>query len=77
MGSSCTTVSSQCISFQVLRSTTLSCIFDAESISRSYYILFLFVGVAVKGHRFALFVVDLLFYVGSDSRYIEEAHCAL
>ena len=34
---------------------------------------FLFVGVPVKGHRFALFVVNLLFYVGWDSRYSEEA----
>ena len=36
-------------------------------------ILFLFDGVPVKGHRFALFFVDLLFYVGWDSRYSEEA----
>ena len=34
---------------------------------------FLFVGVPVKGHRFALFFVDLLFYLGSGSRYSEEA----
>ena len=27
----------------------------------------------MKGHRFALFFVDLLFYVGWDSRYSEEA----
>ena len=27
--------------------------------------------------RFALFVVNLLFYVGSDSRHTEEAQCAL
>ena len=41
--------------------------------SRSWNIAFFFVGVPVKGHRFALFFVDLLFYVGSDSRYTEEA----
>ena len=40
---------------------------------RSWYIAFFFVSVPVKGHRFALFFVDLLFYVGSDSRYTEEA----
>ena len=34
---------------------------------------FLFVGVPVKGHRFALFFGHLLFYVGWDSRYSEEA----
>ena len=45
--------------------------------SRSWYNAFFFVSVPVKGHRFALFFVDLLFYVGSDSRYTEEAHCAL
>ena len=50
------------------------CVWDD---SRSWYIAFLLVGVPVKGHRFALFFVDLLFYVGSDSRYTEEAHCAL
>ena len=27
----------------------------------------------MKGHRFALLFVDLLFYVGRDSRYSEEA----
>ena len=36
-------------------------------------ISFLFDGVPVKGHRSALFFVDLLFYVGWDSRYSEEA----
>ena len=36
-------------------------------------ILFLFDGVPVKGHRVALFFVDLLFYVGWDSRYSEQA----
>ena len=36
-------------------------------------ILFLFDGVPVKGHRSALFFVDLLFYVGWDSRYSEQA----
>ena len=36
-------------------------------------ILFLFDGVPMKGHRSALFFVDLLFYVGWDSRYSEEA----
>ena len=41
--------------------------------SRSWYIAFSLVGVPVKGHRFALFFVDLLFYVGWDSRYSEEA----
>ena len=46
------------------------CVWDG---SRSWYIAFLLVGVPVKGHRFALFVVDLLFYVGRDSRYSEEA----
>ena len=35
-------------------------------------ILFLFDGVPVKGHRSALFFVDLLIYVGWDSRYSEE-----
>ena len=36
-------------------------------------ISFLFDGVPVKGHRSALFFVDLLFYVGWDSRYSEQA----
>ena len=36
-------------------------------------ILFLFDGFPVKGHCSALFFVDLLFYVGRDSRYSEEA----
>ena len=36
-------------------------------------LFFLIVGVPVKGHRFALFFVDLLFYLGSGSRYSEEA----
>ena len=42
---------------------------------RSWYVVFLFVGIVVpvKRHRFALFFVDLLFYVGWDSRYSEEA----
>ena len=40
--------------------------------SRSWYIAFFFVSVPVEGHRFALFFVDLLFYVGWDSRYSEE-----
>ena len=31
----------------------------------------------MKAHRFVLFVVDLLFYVGPDSRHTEDAHCAL
>ena len=33
------------------------CVWDD---SRSWYIAFLLVGVPVKGHRFALFFVDLL-----------------
>ena len=41
--------------------------------SRSWYIAFLLVCVPVKGHRFALLFVDLLFHVGRDSRYGEEA----
>ena len=43
------------------------CVWDD---SRSWYIL---VCVPVKGHRFALLFVDLLFYVGRDSRYSKEA----
>ena len=35
--------------------------------SRSWYIAFLLVGVPMKGHRFALFFVDWVFYVGRDS----------
>ena len=46
------------------------CVWDD---SRSWYIAFFFVSVPVKGHRFALFFVDLLFYLGRDSRYSEEA----
>ena len=46
------------------------CVWDDN---RSWYVAFLFVGVPVKGHRFALFFVDLLFYVGWDNRYSEEA----
>ena len=41
--------------------------------SRSWYIAFLLVCVPVKLHRFALLFVVLLFYVGRDSRYSEEA----
>ena len=41
--------------------------------SRSWYIAFLLVCVPVKWHRFALLFVVLLFYVGRDSRYSEEA----
>ena len=46
------------------------CVWDD---SRSWYIAFSLVGVPVKGHRFALYFVDLLFYLGRDSRYGEEA----
>ena len=46
------------------------CVWDD---SRSWYIAFLLVGVPMKGHRFALFFVDLLSYVGRDRRYLEEA----
>ena len=46
------------------------CVYDD---SRSWYIALLLVGVPVKWHRFALLFVVLLFYVGRDSRYSEEA----
>ena len=41
--------------------------------SRSWYIAFVLVCVPVKVNRFALLFVDLLCYVGRDSRYSEEA----
>ena len=46
------------------------CVWDD---SRSWYIAFVLVCVPVKVNRFALLFVDLLFYVGWDSRYSEEA----
>ena len=46
------------------------CVWDD---SRSWYIAFVLVCVPVKVNRFALLVVDLLSYVGRDSRYSEEA----
>ena len=46
------------------------CVWDD---SRSWYIAFSLVGVPVKGHRLALLFLDLLFYLGRDSRYGEEA----
>ena len=46
------------------------CVWDD---SRSWYIAFVLVCVPVKVNRFALLFVDLLCYVGRDSRYSEEA----
>ena len=49
------------------------CVCVCVGMTVDHGILFLFGGVPVKGHRVALFFVDLLFYVGWDSRYSEEA----
>ena len=46
------------------------CVWDD---SRSWYIAFVLVCVPVKVNRFALLFVDLLSYVGRDSRYSDEA----
>ena len=46
------------------------CVWDD---SRSWYIAFVLVCVPVKVNRFALLFVNLLCYVGRDSRYSEEA----
>ena len=46
------------------------CVWDD---SRSWYIAFVLVCVPVKVNRFALLFVDLLCYVGRDSRYSDEA----